>query len=265
MKYNQFDLQVLVHGRPIREYEHDGSVFVEGRKGSEFTIRIRNFSSQRVLAVVTVDGLSVLDGKPGTYDGSGGYIVNANQSIDIPGWRLNDSEVAKFVFDKITQSYSVQSNNGEHNVGVIGVAIFNEMPRFSYRWCDNNGTTPWVSGKIGDITYTSSTLSNTLHTKGSSSNTLHTKGSSVFVSQHQDVTSNCSGILREKAASHRVEEVSFVKASQHPNALLSIYYNSWDNLKRAGVIKTKTSEVCNRPEPFPKSITGCTPPDGWKR
>jgi len=52
-----FQLEVLVHGKPVRFYHHEGNDFIEGRKGSEFTLRVHNKSPRRVEAVISVEGI----------------------------------------------------------------------------------------------------------------------------------------------------------------------------------------------------------------
>jgi hypothetical protein len=55
MRKGSFDLEVLVHGKPVREFPHQGLVWAEGRKSSEFVLHIRNNTSCRALAIPTVD------------------------------------------------------------------------------------------------------------------------------------------------------------------------------------------------------------------
>ena len=104
MYHNQFELFILVNGKKVREYYHDGKIFIEGKKGSEFTLKFKNNSYQRVLFVPSIDGLSVIDGKEASKN-SGGYIVDALRSIEIKGWRTSLDDVASFIFDEKTNSY----------------------------------------------------------------------------------------------------------------------------------------------------------------
>ncbi len=117
-----YRLEVIVNGRPIREYDHAEKTYVEGRKGSEFTLRIHNDTEREVEAVVTLDGLSVMNGKKGHF-GVGGYIVRPYSHLDVPGWRLDNDRVARFYFAHFDEAYASQMGSPE-NVGVIGCAIF---------------------------------------------------------------------------------------------------------------------------------------------
>ena len=125
MKHNNVELSLLIKGRPITEYHHRGQVFVEGRDSSEYEVEIRNNSNVRIEAVLSVDGLSVIDGKPAGNQSSG-YLIEANKSIRIPGWTLDNANVAKFAFAGKQESYATQMSGDSRNNGVIGVMAFSE-------------------------------------------------------------------------------------------------------------------------------------------
>jgi hypothetical protein len=120
-------LQVRVKGRTIDQYYHDGKVYVEGRKGSEYTLYFKNNSSTRKKIVLSVDGLNVMTG-----DATWGraYVVEPWGDIEVPGWRHNGSEVKSFEFSSIKGSYNQQNEAGEkRNIGVIGCLVYNEKPK----------------------------------------------------------------------------------------------------------------------------------------
>ena len=125
MILNQVEMTVHVKGRPITEYNHRGQTFVEGRDGSEYEIEIRNRTAGRIEAVLSVDGLSVIDGKPAGASSSG-YMIDAGQTVLIPGWKLDDSTVAKFAFAGKGESYATKMTGDSRNNGVIGVMAFSE-------------------------------------------------------------------------------------------------------------------------------------------
>lgn len=124
MQKKQYEIEVLVNGKPVKEYLKDGKQYIEGRKDTEFTLRVRNNSSETIVAVPTIDGISVMDGQPADFL-SRGYIVNGNSSVTIDGWRTSLSEVAKFVFDSKDEAYSEKLGRGG-NQGVIGLAVFKQ-------------------------------------------------------------------------------------------------------------------------------------------
>ena len=75
MNYQAVELSVCVGDKPLHVYKDlEDDSFVEARKGSEYILRLRNKTLERVLAVVSVDGLSIMNGEQATPD-SGGYIL----------------------------------------------------------------------------------------------------------------------------------------------------------------------------------------------
>ena len=120
-----YEVQVVVNGVPVAEYRHDGRYFVEGRKGQRYALRLINRTGHRVEVVATVDGLDVIDGKPGDYVRKRGYVLGPWQTYDVEGFRLDMGRVAAFRFSPVANSYAAQTGSAR-NVGVIGVAFFEE-------------------------------------------------------------------------------------------------------------------------------------------
>lgn len=119
------EFQVLINNRPVKTYGHNNKVYIEGRTGVEFTLKIKNNNAFRVLAVPSIDGLSVINGKEAN-DDSSGYIVEAYSSFEVKGWRTSLNDVSKFIFCKRGNSLSNQTGYGFDNCGVIGCRIFLE-------------------------------------------------------------------------------------------------------------------------------------------
>lgn len=124
MYNNAFELLVCVNGKPVKEYDHNGRKFIEGKLNSRYTLKLKNNSHYKALAVFSIDGLDVLKGKPADKTKSG-YIIDPYDSIEVKGYRVTDSEVAEFVFNKGQNSYASEYGNGKNN-GVIGVRIYGE-------------------------------------------------------------------------------------------------------------------------------------------
>jgi hypothetical protein len=121
-----YQVNVLVNGSRCKQYNHNGKLFVEAKKGSEYSIEIKNDTWQRILAVCSVDGLDILNGKPAEENGNG-YVINGYGSLKADGFRVSNEKVAKFLFDYKGGSYAASKEDGsERNVGVIGVRIFTE-------------------------------------------------------------------------------------------------------------------------------------------
>ena len=123
MHKNYFEVEVLVNGKPVKEYLKDGKNYIEGREGTRYSVRIKNNSKDRIVAVPSVDGISVINGKVADYKSSG-YIIEAYSSVIIDGWRQSNNEIAEFYFSNMADSYA-EAVKGK-NQGVIGIAIFKE-------------------------------------------------------------------------------------------------------------------------------------------
>jgi hypothetical protein len=99
--------------------------YVIGQSGERYTIVLTNHTSHRFEAVATVDGLDVINGKPGTMQNRG-YVLMPFATLTIDGFRQSQDSVAAFRFSKVSDSYAAQVGKAR-NVGVIGVAFFSEQ------------------------------------------------------------------------------------------------------------------------------------------
>lgn len=125
MYRNGIDMRVLVNGRACKEYNHNGTVFIEARHGTSYTVRLKNDNGHRVMAILSVDGLDVITGKPAE-ESNKGYIVDAYSSTEIKGYRVSDSDSASFVFSSKGKSYATKTTGTTRNNGVLGVRVFRE-------------------------------------------------------------------------------------------------------------------------------------------
>lgn len=100
--------------------------FVIGEQGRRYSIVLRNETDYRLEAVVSVDGLDVMDGRAASLS-KRGYILRPRQRIVIDGWRRSMDVVAAFRFSSVSDSYAERKHGDSRNVGVIGVALFNEV------------------------------------------------------------------------------------------------------------------------------------------
>jgi hypothetical protein len=107
--------------RAVRE---GGRVYVLGEEGDRYRIRLSNPTPARVEAVVSIDGLDAVDGKPANF-AKRGYIIPAYGEMTMDGWRTSLDEVAAFRFGAVHDSYAARTGSAR-NVGVIGVAFFRE-------------------------------------------------------------------------------------------------------------------------------------------
>ncbi len=121
-----YDVQVIREdGETLPTYAFRDRFYVQGNLNDRYVIRVTNPTPNRVEAVVTVDGLDVIDGETGALE-KRGYIVPGYGDVRIEGFRTSLDDVATFRFSSVDGSYAGKSGKAR-NVGVIAVAIFEEQ------------------------------------------------------------------------------------------------------------------------------------------
>jgi hypothetical protein len=113
------------HGNPLPGWIGGDTLYVMGQYGQRYEIVLTNTTPARFESVVTVDGLDVINGQPGSY-ANRGYLLEPYGTLRIEGFRQSASHVAAFRFGTVSDSYAAQTGDAR-NVGVIGVALFAEM------------------------------------------------------------------------------------------------------------------------------------------
>jgi hypothetical protein len=126
---------VDANGSPLPTFASAKGPLVQGEVGERYMIELVNQTSSRFEAVVSVDGLDVIDGRAGNTE-KRGYLLMPFATLDIDGFRQNMEQVAAFRFGSVRGSYAGQKGN-DRNVGVIGVALFAER-----------GASPWSEREI---------------------------------------------------------------------------------------------------------------------
>ncbi|MFT3756529.1 MAG: hypothetical protein QM769_11405 [Pseudoxanthomonas sp.] len=115
-------------GHTLPQYPHRSDTWVAGAPGHRYGVRMTNNTGRRVLVVLSVDGVNAVSGQ--TADPSQtGYVLDPWESAEISGWRKSLDEIAQFVFTDLGDSYAARTGR-PRNVGVIGIAVFEEKPRY---------------------------------------------------------------------------------------------------------------------------------------
>lgn len=112
------------NGAPLEAVQVGGRWFVIGEQGMRYTIVMQNHTGHRFEAVTTVDGLDVMNGGAGSVYNRG-YLLMPYESLEVDGFRQSHETVAAFRFGRVADSYAAKTGTAR-NVGVIGVAFFNE-------------------------------------------------------------------------------------------------------------------------------------------
>lgn len=261
---NQFGLTLLINDNPLTEYQHQGMAFVEGRTNSNYELKISNNSYERIMAIPSVDGLSVIDGKTAGID-SPGYVLEPYQTLSIPGWKVDGDTAAKFQFGSASGSYSNRTNRGKKNVGVVGLMVFRPKPvinNFTFTSAvDNSGLYGWnnatlLGGSVGSSDTSKSLLRSAAPSGG---------GTTSMVTSNMMSSQNLGTEFGDSTTFSTTETVFEKRDPNYPDALISIFYDDANGLEARGIILPYRN---SSPQAFP-SYTSSTqyapPPSDWRK
>jgi hypothetical protein len=276
-------MHVQVNGRACKEYTHKGMSFIEARTGTNYTVKIKNDNPYRVMAVLSVDGLDVVTGKPAEETNTG-YIIDAYSSLDVKGYRISDDNSASFIFTSKGKSYVQQAKSNATNAGVIGLRTYKEKVPYYSGWILDSGVPYTILGNntintipctytVGNTTVTGTTTaanncSNYFNTTLASNTSLN---ASSGILRSMNVSSATSTPLSHKQfdtgtgwgskLEDKVTRVSFEKGDMLVE--MSVYYASKEALVEMGVDLQNTPKIAKEPI-MPKAFGNyCTPPKGW--
>ena len=228
-------------GTELRMYLHEGRRYVVGEPGREYEIRIRSREDARVLAVTSVDGVNVLSGQTADPEQSG-YVVNARGSTRIDGWRKNLSEVASFYFTRLPDSYAARTGR-PNDVGVIGVALFREKrAEPCCRWWRDD-----EEDRYGKPQPSAAPQEQSRSGVDASAEVQRAEPPAPRAQKKSERLGTGHGERLDSAAYN----VAFERASDRPDEVIAIYYDSRANLVAQGVIPHKRFYAQKRPNPFP--------------
>lgn len=123
--YPDFEMDVLVDGRPLREYYARGRTYVEALYGAEYELRLRNNSSDRVAVALSVDGLNTIDASRTSAWNASKWVIEPYQTITISGWQMSSERARRFYFTTERDSYGAKLGQTA-NLGVISAMFFRE-------------------------------------------------------------------------------------------------------------------------------------------
>ena len=231
-------------GQRIPDYVHQGRLYVPGTPGERYAVYVANRTGQRVMAVVSVDGINVVTGETASAD-QNGYVLSPGQSFEITGWRKNMNEVASFYFTRLPDSYAARTDRPGH-VGVIGVAAFREWQRPRPL---PQPMTPPLSKRDANAHEAESRAQ--ADTAAGAPAASAPEGSPAQEAARGRILERQEKIGTGHGERERSEVVytNFRRATSHPAETLTLYYDTQANLVARGVIPGPTPVVA--PNPFP--------------
>ena len=98
------------NGAVLTPYLYHGEYWIAGRPGSRYAIEIRNHLGERLLVVMSVDGVNVVSGATAAWD-QNGYVFSPGDQYQVTGWRKSDTEIAAFTFTESPNSYAERTGH----------------------------------------------------------------------------------------------------------------------------------------------------------
>lgn len=111
---------------PVKQKKRTYRAYLEAYQGTEYSIRVRNRSGERIGLVIAVDGRNIISGKRSKLRPKERmYILNPHQEATYKGWRSGKNHINRFYFTDAPDSYA--GRWGDYSaMGVIAVAAFAE-------------------------------------------------------------------------------------------------------------------------------------------
>ena len=219
-------------GNVLPLHPHQGQLWVAGERGHAYAVRLRNTTGQRVLVVLSVDGVNAVSGEQAAPDQTG-YVLDAWESTDIAGWRKSNEDVAQFVFSTPRNSYAARTGRAE-NLGVIGIAVFRDGD--APRWTPRRGV---------------------LHGPMAAAETVDTPSASPSPQAKPSPASRAApapaqglGTAHGERESSPVRDTSFERATALPEQVTELRYDSTANLRARGIL-TMAPRMPAGPDAFP--------------
>ena len=123
-----FELDVLVDGRPLTEYRESGRLYVDALQGAEYELRLRNPLPDRVAVALSVDGLNTIDAEQTSAWNASKWVIEPYETITITGWQMSSERARRFYFTTERDSYAAKLGR-KANLGVISAVFFRERGR----------------------------------------------------------------------------------------------------------------------------------------
>ena len=244
-----------MENRALPIHQHNGRYYVVGKPGNEYQIRVANRGRNEILSVVSVDGVNAVSGETANWNQTG-YVLGNYQAFDIKGWRKSTDRIAAFYFTEHQTSYAARTGRPNH-VGVIGVAVFRKkyeppvrmdppvrpMPRSESPW-------PQSSESLGSSATTadSARAQESPAAPAPAPSAEARAGASVGELARAPQKSTTLGTGHGRSEESHVTYTSFERATAAPSEIITIHYDTYENLLAQGVIVQ--SPVYARPAPM---------------
>ncbi|MGH8106318.1 MAG: LptM family lipoprotein [Arenimonas sp.] len=228
----------------LENYYERNQTYVAGRPGHRYSVVLQNQTGERVLAVLSIDGVNAISGQTASASQTG-YVLAPYQRMEIKGWRKSMQDVAQFRFTDLPDSYAARTGRPE-NVGVIGVAVFRERryqhyyeyeEEYSYRDRDDR-----YAPKAAERNQAGAA------SDSAAAPAMKSQRSVAAETQSRQELGTGHGERRYDPA----RQTTFERATTYPNQVSRIFYDSYESLVDRGIIRDYRYRNRDRgPDAFP--------------
>ncbi|MDQ6619998.1 MAG: hypothetical protein M3Z31_09925 [Pseudomonadota bacterium] len=218
-------------GRALPIVQKDGQAWVVGTPGHEYLVHIANRTGERILAVMSVDGVNVVSGETAS-PAQSGYVLARSDNVEVAGWRKSLATTAAFYFTDLGDAYATRTGRPD-NVGVIGIAIF-------------RGRAPLVLDELRDdapVPRSAAEPANADTAKAAREPNARAAAPAPSLG---------TGHGRDEASA--AQRVRFERASDTPAEVITVRYDGRANLIAMGILPRAT--IASGPRAFPRESAG---------
>jgi hypothetical protein len=231
-------------GQWLPETPWRGDVWVAGTPGHRYAVRLTNTTGERVLVVLSVDGVNAVTGET-AHPSQAGYVLGPWQSTEIAGWRKSLDDVAQFVFTDLPDSYAARTGR-PRNVGVVGIAVFREQRPIAYE-------PPYAPAPIARERE---------EARRDAPAAAQSKSAGANAAESDSMARQQLGTGHGEREWSRVERTDFVRASRSPSQVMQLRYDDLDTLVAMGVMRRPYQRTWREaPRAFPEGFVA-DPPGG---
>ena len=232
-------------GQWLPEYRHRGQDWIAGVPGHRYSVRLTNTTDQRVLVVLSVDGVNAVTGQTAA-PSQGGYVLEPWESAEIAGWRKSLDDIAQFLFTDLPDSYAARTGRPD-NVGVIGIAVFRER-QLRPVYAPSSPPIATQSGAARE------------RAAGNAANAAAPAAADSAMAESAPQRLGTGHGQREWAP---VGQTEFLRASSRPQQVTQLRYDDADSLVALGVLpRPDLPYARTSPTAFPNGFVA-DPPHRW--
>lgn len=246
------DLVDRDQGQTLPEYTHRGRLYVPGEPGHRYAVRLTNQTGERVLVVLSVDGVNAVTGETAS-PAQAGYVLAPWESAEIAGWRKSMDDVAQFYFTDLPDSYAARTGRPD-NVGVVGIAVFRERVQYAPPY-------PVSSPPVASGNRYERSARATAPQAAQESAAADAASSGAYPLEREARRLGTGHGAREWAPAGRA---SFSRASTRPVQVTQLHYDDADTLAALGIVLWRGGDYRHAdtmPRAFPHGFVA--DPPGW--